>query len=125
MGGAGAAVAEALAAEGIVKPLLMLGLPDQFIDHGDPARCWRPWAWMRTASPRRSASASAAASRGWWSTTPEAERAMDELWRRFEAWLAEHWPKGLESLNPPLPTPRLPRSKRVWASSSLQTTSPA
>lgn len=37
MGGAGAAVAEALAAEGIVKPLLMLGLPDLFIDHGDPA----------------------------------------------------------------------------------------
>lgn len=37
MGGAGAAVAEALAAEGIVKPLLMLGLPDKFIDHGDPA----------------------------------------------------------------------------------------
>jgi 1-deoxy-D-xylulose-5-phosphate synthase len=37
MGGAGAAVAEALASEGIVKPLLMLGLPDKFIDHGDPA----------------------------------------------------------------------------------------
>ena len=36
MGGAGAAVAEALAAAGIVKPLLMLGLPDIFIDHGDP-----------------------------------------------------------------------------------------
>ncbi|CAL60506.1 1-deoxy-D-xylulose-5-phosphate synthase (1-deoxyxylulose-5-phosphate synthase) (DXP synthase) (DXPS) [Herminiimonas arsenicoxydans] len=35
MGGAGAAVAEALAAAGIVKPLLNLGLPDQFIDHGD------------------------------------------------------------------------------------------
>jgi 1-deoxy-D-xylulose-5-phosphate synthase len=37
MGGAGAAVAEALAFEGIVKPILMLGLPDKFIDHGDPA----------------------------------------------------------------------------------------
>ncbi|MES2933894.1 MAG: 1-deoxy-D-xylulose-5-phosphate synthase [Pseudomonadota bacterium] len=35
MGGAGSAVAEALAALGIVKPLLMLGLPDRFIDHGD------------------------------------------------------------------------------------------
>ncbi len=35
MGGAGAAIAEAMAAEGIVKPLLNLGLPDQFIDHGD------------------------------------------------------------------------------------------
>jgi len=37
MGGAGSAVAEALASEGIVKPLLILGLPDRFIDHGDPA----------------------------------------------------------------------------------------
>ena len=37
MGGAGSAVAEVLAAEGIVKPLLILGLPDRFIDHGDPA----------------------------------------------------------------------------------------
>ncbi len=35
MGGAGAAVAEAMAAAGIVKPLLNLGLPDQFVDHGD------------------------------------------------------------------------------------------
>jgi 1-deoxy-D-xylulose-5-phosphate synthase len=35
MGGAGSAVAEALAAAGFVKPLLQLGLPDQFIDHGD------------------------------------------------------------------------------------------
>jgi 1-deoxy-D-xylulose-5-phosphate synthase len=38
MGGAGAAVAEALAAAGVVKPLLMLGLPDRFIDHGDAAQ---------------------------------------------------------------------------------------
>jgi 1-deoxy-D-xylulose-5-phosphate synthase len=38
MGGAGAAVAEALAAAGIVKPIQMLGLPDKFIDHGDPAK---------------------------------------------------------------------------------------
>ena len=37
MGGAGAAVAEALAAEGLAKPMLMLGLPDKFIDQGDPA----------------------------------------------------------------------------------------
>jgi 1-deoxy-D-xylulose-5-phosphate synthase len=35
MGGAGAAIAEALAEAGITKPMLMLGLPDQFIDHGD------------------------------------------------------------------------------------------
>jgi 1-deoxy-D-xylulose-5-phosphate synthase len=36
MGGAGSAVAEAMAAAGIVKPLLILGLPDKFIDQGDP-----------------------------------------------------------------------------------------
>lgn len=36
MGGAGSAVAEALAHAGIAQPLLILGLPDQFIDHGDP-----------------------------------------------------------------------------------------
>jgi 1-deoxy-D-xylulose-5-phosphate synthase len=38
MGGAGSAVAEALSAAGIVKPLLQLGLPDKFIDHGDAAQ---------------------------------------------------------------------------------------
>jgi 1-deoxy-D-xylulose-5-phosphate synthase len=38
MGGAGAAVAEALAEAGIAKPILNLGLPDKFIDHGDAAQ---------------------------------------------------------------------------------------
>jgi 1-deoxy-D-xylulose-5-phosphate synthase len=38
MGGAGSAVAEALCAAGIAVPLLMLGLPDAFIEHGDPAK---------------------------------------------------------------------------------------
>jgi 1-deoxy-D-xylulose-5-phosphate synthase len=37
-GGAGSAVAEALAAAGIAKQLLILGLPDQFVEHGDPAK---------------------------------------------------------------------------------------
>lgn len=37
MGGAGSAVAEALAQAGIAKPMLILGLPDKFVDHGDPA----------------------------------------------------------------------------------------
>ena len=36
MGGAGSAVAEALAAAGFAVPLLHLGLPDQFVEHGDP-----------------------------------------------------------------------------------------
>ena len=38
MGGAGSAVAEALAAAGVIKPLLQLGLRDEFTEHGDPAR---------------------------------------------------------------------------------------
>ena len=36
-GGAGSAVAEYLASEGVLVPMLHLGLPDRFIDHGDPA----------------------------------------------------------------------------------------
>ena len=38
MGGAGSAVTEALNAMGMVRPVLQLGLPDVFIEHGDPAR---------------------------------------------------------------------------------------
>jgi 1-deoxy-D-xylulose-5-phosphate synthase len=38
MGGAGSAVAEALQSAGIVKPVLQLGLRDEFIEHGDPAK---------------------------------------------------------------------------------------
>ena len=38
MGGAGSAVAEALNSAGVLRPLLQLGLPDVFIEHGDPAR---------------------------------------------------------------------------------------
>ena len=37
-GGAGSAVGEALAAHGILIPLLQLGMPDAFVDHGDPAQ---------------------------------------------------------------------------------------
>ncbi|VVE30729.1 1-deoxy-D-xylulose-5-phosphate synthase [Pandoraea eparura] len=37
MGGAGSAVAESLLAAGEIRPVLQLGLPDRFIDHGDPA----------------------------------------------------------------------------------------
>ncbi|CAM4291960.1 1-deoxy-D-xylulose-5-phosphate synthase [Comamonas aquatilis] len=38
MGGAGSAVLEVLAAQGLCKPVLQLGLPDQFIEHGDPVK---------------------------------------------------------------------------------------
>jgi len=37
MGGAGSAVAEFLAAENIVKPILHLGLPDYYVEHAKPA----------------------------------------------------------------------------------------
>ena len=37
-GGAGSAVGEFLHAQGLVVPLLSLGLPDSFIEHGDPAK---------------------------------------------------------------------------------------
>ncbi len=37
-GGAGAAVAEALAAAGLCKPMMILGLPDQFVEHGEPGK---------------------------------------------------------------------------------------
>jgi 1-deoxy-D-xylulose-5-phosphate synthase len=38
MGGAGSAVAEALGAAAITTPVLRLGLPDRFVDHGDQAQ---------------------------------------------------------------------------------------
>lgn len=38
MGGAGSAVLELLAAEGVQVPVLQLGLPDRFVEHGEPAK---------------------------------------------------------------------------------------
>lgn len=38
MGGAGSAVLEALSAAGLTTPVLTLGLPDTFVEHGDPAK---------------------------------------------------------------------------------------
>jgi 1-deoxy-D-xylulose-5-phosphate synthase len=38
MGGAGSAVGECLAAAGVTVPMLQLGLPDEFVEHGDPAK---------------------------------------------------------------------------------------
>jgi 1-deoxy-D-xylulose-5-phosphate synthase len=37
LGGAGSAVSEALLRAGVIKPLLQLGLADEFTEHGDPA----------------------------------------------------------------------------------------
>ena len=38
-GGAGSAVGELLAAEGLQVPLLQLGIPDRFIEHGSREGC--------------------------------------------------------------------------------------
>ncbi|WP_037585310.1 1-deoxy-D-xylulose-5-phosphate synthase [Stenoxybacter acetivorans] len=38
MGGAGSAVLEVLAQHGVLKPTLLIGVPDIITDHGDPAR---------------------------------------------------------------------------------------
>ncbi len=37
-GGAGSAVLECLAAEGVEVPVLLLGLPDEFVEHGEPGK---------------------------------------------------------------------------------------
>jgi 1-deoxy-D-xylulose-5-phosphate synthase len=37
-GGAGSAVAEVLSADGVAVPVLSLGLPDAFVEHGDAAQ---------------------------------------------------------------------------------------
>jgi 1-deoxy-D-xylulose-5-phosphate synthase len=39
LGGAGSAVGELLAAEGIAVPLLQLGIPDRFVEHGSRDGC--------------------------------------------------------------------------------------
>jgi len=38
-GGAGSAVGELLAAEGLQLPMLQLGIPDRFIEHGSREGC--------------------------------------------------------------------------------------
>ena len=38
MGGAGSAVLEALQAEGLAVPVLQLGLPDEYVEHGEPGK---------------------------------------------------------------------------------------
>ena len=38
MGGAGSAVMEALQAQGLTLPVLQLGLPDEYIEHGEPGK---------------------------------------------------------------------------------------
>jgi len=57
MGGAGSAVNEFLQQANIVMPILNLGLPDEFIEHGDPAillqRCGLDASGIRAAIEKR------------------------------------------------------------------------
>lgn len=40
MGGAGSAVLECLAAHGVTKPVLQIGLPDRLVEHGEQSELW-------------------------------------------------------------------------------------
>jgi 1-deoxy-D-xylulose-5-phosphate synthase len=42
-GGAGSAVLECLAAHGVAMPVLQLGMPDEFVEHGEPAKMLSLW----------------------------------------------------------------------------------
>jgi 1-deoxy-D-xylulose-5-phosphate synthase len=68
-GGAGSAVGELLAAEGLAVPLLQLGIPDRFIEHGSREGCLRA-AGLDEASLAESID-------GWWGgQAPERLRSV-------------------------------------------------
>jgi 1-deoxy-D-xylulose-5-phosphate synthase len=68
-GGAGSAVAEALAEAGVSRPLHLVGIPDEFIEHGSRNDCLaaagldaaglarriEPWWQAQAGTPRRTA----------------------------------------------------------------------
>ena len=58
LGGAGSAVGELLAAEGLQLPLLQLGIPDRFIEHGSRDTC--------LAAAGLDAAGLSASIEGWW-----------------------------------------------------------
>ncbi|MFO1226690.1 1-deoxy-D-xylulose-5-phosphate synthase [Roseateles sp.] len=66
MGGAGSAVSECLHEAGIDIPVLQLGLPDEFVEHGDPAKlmaaCGLDAAGIEASILRRFADSAAAIS---------------------------------------------------------------
>lgn len=55
MGGAGSAVLEVLSAAGVQIPVLQLGLPDEFIDHGEQSALLAGVGLTLPASSSRSA----------------------------------------------------------------------
>ena len=62
-GGAGSAVGELLAAEGVAMPLMHIGIPDRFIEHGSREECL-------AAAGLDFASVSGAVER-WWALQPQ------------------------------------------------------
>jgi 1-deoxy-D-xylulose-5-phosphate synthase len=69
MGGAGSAVGEVLAAHGVLVPLLQLGIPDRFIEHGSRDTCL-------TAAGLDLAGISANVDRWWTAENPERVRSV-------------------------------------------------
>jgi 1-deoxy-D-xylulose-5-phosphate synthase len=67
-GGAGAAVLELLAAEGLQPPLLQIGIPDRFIEHGSREGCLK-------AAGLDAASLAASIERWWELQAPERKRS--------------------------------------------------
>jgi 1-deoxy-D-xylulose-5-phosphate synthase len=68
LGGAGSAVGELLAAEGLSMPLLQLGIPDRFIEHGSREGC--------LAAAGLDPAALSASIQGWWALhSPERMRS--------------------------------------------------
>ena len=68
LGGAGSAVGELLASEGLSVPLLQLGIPDRFIEHGSREGCL-------TAAGLDAAGLEASISRWWALQAPERMRS--------------------------------------------------
>jgi 1-deoxy-D-xylulose-5-phosphate synthase len=68
LGGAGSAVGEVLASEGLQLPLLQLGIPDRFIEHGSRDGCL-------AAAGLDAASLSASVERWWVMQSPERLRS--------------------------------------------------
>lgn len=62
MGGAGSAVGEFLASEGLEVPLLQLGLPDYYVEHAKPSEMLAECGLMPRASKRQYASVSTGSS---------------------------------------------------------------
>jgi 1-deoxy-D-xylulose-5-phosphate synthase len=69
MGGAGSAVGEVLAAHGVLMPLLQLGIPDRFIEHGSRDTCL-------TAAGLDLAGIGASVEEWWALKTPERVRSV-------------------------------------------------